>query len=302
MSDHVHDRGDDGGVVDHGGVRIRYHAHGAGEPAVLLLPPWAIAHSGVWQEQVPRLCRRHRVVTYDPRGNGGSDRPLDPAAHDPLVLVGDATAVLDALGIERAVVVGNSFGTVLAYLLAALHPDRVEGAVFVNPSSLNLDGRVDDPFQQAFARFDEDLGSDEGWARLNRHSWERDYEGFVRWFVGQAFPERGAGPYRTAGIAWGLDVTPEELAATVRGRVGTPPEATAARLRSLAPSITCPTLVIHGQRDPIAPRHRAETLAALLGSRLVLVDDAGHCPQLTRPDLVAALVEELAAHGRRAAA
>jgi pimeloyl-ACP methyl ester carboxylesterase len=178
--------------VDNGGVRIAYESHGDGDRTVLLLPPWAISHRGIWEQQLAALARRHRVVTFDPRGNGASDRPLDPAAHAPQVLVTDALAVLDAVGADGAVVVGNSYGAAIAYLLAALHPARVDAAVFINPSSLNLDGRTDDPFQQALLHFTDEIGDDGGWSRLNLHSWRRDYAGFVRWFVGQARPRQRA--------------------------------------------------------------------------------------------------------------
>lgn len=279
------------GRVDNDGVGIAYEVHGEGATTVLLLPPWAVSHSGIWQQQVPVLAQRFRVVTYDPRGNGRSDRPLDPSAHTPEVLLSDAVAVLDAVGVDRCVVVGNSFGTVFAYLLAGLVAARVEGAVFMNPSSLNLDGRTDDPFQQALLHFRDELGTDDGWARLNHRSWQRDFAGFVEWFAGQAFPEPDAGHLRAVAVAWGRETTADHLAATVLGRTAAPVEETAARLRALAGNIGCPTLVIHGQLDPIAPRHRAETLARLLDGELALIDDAGHCPQASRPERVNRLIE-----------
>ena len=57
--------------------------------------------SRVWKGQVPYLSQHFRVVTVDPRGNGRSDRPTDSASYDDVVLIDDAVAVLDELGIER---------------------------------------------------------------------------------------------------------------------------------------------------------------------------------------------------------
>ena len=63
------------GFADVDGVRIAYDVFGQGDETILLLPPWAIVHSRFWKLQVPYLARHFRVVTFDPRGNGRSDRP-----------------------------------------------------------------------------------------------------------------------------------------------------------------------------------------------------------------------------------
>jgi pimeloyl-ACP methyl ester carboxylesterase len=281
------------GVIDRDGVHIAYQVHGDGEVAILLLPAWAIADSRLWKANVAHLARHFTVVTYDPRGNGRSSRPTDPSDQETTKLVGDAVAVLDAAGVERAVVVGNSFGTVLAYLLAALHPERVAGAVMIG-TTLNLDGRTDDPLSQAIETFADEPWGDEGWALYNRHHWGRDFEAFVRFFVGQAFSEPHSTKHIDDGIAWGLSTPPAALAATVLARGATSAEQAAARLRSLAPAITCPTLVIHGTDDAITPLHRGETLAEVLGTELVTLPGAGHCPQARQPVTVNRLVERFA--------
>ena len=94
---------------------------------MLLLPTWEIVDSRIWKLQVPYLARHARVVTFDPRGHGRSDRPRDVAAYDRHHLVGDAVAVLDAAGVERAVVVGWCTGP--GMMLAAEHPERVAALV-----------------------------------------------------------------------------------------------------------------------------------------------------------------------------
>jgi pimeloyl-ACP methyl ester carboxylesterase/predicted glycosyltransferase len=283
-------RPDRSGSVDRNGVEVAYEVHGSGEDTLLLLPAWAIADSRLWKANVAHLARRFTVVTYDPRGNGRSSRPTDPSEQETAKLVGDAVAVLDAVGVERAILVGNSFGTVLAYLLAALHPERVAGAVMIG-TTLNLDGRTDDPLSHAIETFLDEPWGDDGWALYNRHHWDRDYEAFVRFFVGQAFSEPHSTKHVDDGIAWGLSTPPAALAATVLARGATSADEVAARLLSLAPAITCPTLVVHGARDAIAPLHRGEALAELLGTELVVLPDAGHCPQARRPVTVNRLIE-----------
>jgi pimeloyl-ACP methyl ester carboxylesterase len=79
--------------------------------------------------QIPYLARHCRVVTFDGRGNGRSDRPA--AGYDEREFAADALAVMDATGTGHAVIVSLSLGAQRALLLAAGHPDRVAGAVFI---------------------------------------------------------------------------------------------------------------------------------------------------------------------------
>src|SRR3954465_5375274 len=66
---------DDSGYVERDGVNLYYEVYGSGEPTVFLLPTWSIIHSRHWKMQIPYLARHCRVVTFDGRGNGGSDPP-----------------------------------------------------------------------------------------------------------------------------------------------------------------------------------------------------------------------------------
>ena len=70
------------GYVERDGVRVFWEQYGDGEPAMLFLPTWSIVHSRVWKAQIPYCARYARVLTFDPRGKGRSDRPLEPAAYD----------------------------------------------------------------------------------------------------------------------------------------------------------------------------------------------------------------------------
>ncbi len=100
----------------------------------MLLPTWSIIHSRHWKLQVPDLARRCRVVTFDGRGNGRSDRPAGVEAYRPAAFTADALAVMDATATDRAVLVALSAGTMWALELGALHADRVAGIVFVGPA------------------------------------------------------------------------------------------------------------------------------------------------------------------------
>ena len=89
-----------------------------GEPTILLLPTWAIVHSRAWKAQIPYLARHFRVVTFDGRGNGRSDRPRRRGLRR-REFAADAVAVLDATGRDRAIVVA-----LVRRAATSLHPRR----------------------------------------------------------------------------------------------------------------------------------------------------------------------------------
>src|SRR6059058_4466354 len=108
---------DSEGYVERDGVRTHYEVFGSGEPTVLLLPTWSIIHSHAWKMQVPYLARHCRVITFDGRGNGLSDRPREVEAYAEAEYAADALAVLDATATERAFLVSLSMGAQRGLLL-----------------------------------------------------------------------------------------------------------------------------------------------------------------------------------------
>ncbi len=107
------------GSADRNGVKIYYEIYGDGDHTILFIPSWSIVHSRVYKAQVPYFSERFRCVTYDPRGNGKSDRPLDPEAYRLQDYVGDALAVLDAAGADKAILFGFSLSGLVCAALAA---------------------------------------------------------------------------------------------------------------------------------------------------------------------------------------
>src|SRR5512132_4446335 len=85
-------------LVERDGVRVAWERYGDGGPTILLLPTWTIIHSRFWKGQIPYLARHFRVVTFDGRGNGRSDRPVDTAAYADTEFVAAAIGVMDATG------------------------------------------------------------------------------------------------------------------------------------------------------------------------------------------------------------
>jgi pimeloyl-ACP methyl ester carboxylesterase len=111
---------DSSGYIKRDGVRLYYEVYGSGEPTVLLLPTWSIIHSRHWKMQIPYLARHCRVLTFDGRGNGRSDRPAD--RYEEAEFAADALAVMDATATDRAVLVSLSVGAQRSLLLALSTP------------------------------------------------------------------------------------------------------------------------------------------------------------------------------------
>lgn len=111
--------------VDNGGVGIEYEVTGEGRPVVLI---HGFPDSGkLWRNQVSALADAgFKVIVPDMRGYGASDKPTDIEQYNILYLVADIGAVLDDAGVDRAHVVGHDWGAAVAWVLAAVAPERVD--------------------------------------------------------------------------------------------------------------------------------------------------------------------------------
>jgi pimeloyl-ACP methyl ester carboxylesterase/predicted glycosyltransferase len=276
---------DQQGYVERAGVRVYYETFGAGKPAVLLLPTWSIMHSRHWKAQIHTLARYNRVITFDPRGNGLSDRPPEPAAYADEEFVVDALAVLDAVEVEQAIVVGFSAGCFQALVLAGNYPERTLGAVFIGNGL---------PFAPPHAerakwtrRFHELVDTEEGWAKMNRHYWLRDYAGYVAFFMAEMFPEPHSTKQIEDATGWALETTPEVLIATMEA-----PALSEEEIRGLASRVRCPVLVLHGSDDRQSPAQRAGAFGEAVRGACVILEGSGHAPHARDPVKINLLLRE----------
>ena len=263
----------DMGFVSRAGVRIAYQVYdNPGKPTVLLMPTWSIVPSRFWKAQVPYLARHYRVVTFDGRGSGDSDRPVGAESYADSEYAADTVAVLDATGTDRAVLVGLSCGATWSVHVAARHPDRVAGVVAIGPA---CGLRIADPEREQYA-WDARLDTTEGWAKYNRHYWlEGGYDDFVDFFMRRMFTEPHSTKQIEDCVEWAHEITPETLADTTAGRLGCD-GVVCESIEELCPQVHCPVLVIHGTDDRIRPPAIGERLAELTGGSLVLIEDGGH--------------------------
>ncbi len=272
----------DSGFVERDGVRTWWEIYGDARHTLLLLPTWSIVHSRIWRAQIAYLARHFRVVVFDGRGNGRSDRPLDAAAYQPQEFAADALAVMDATGTDSAVTVSLSMGTIWNLVLAVAAPERVDGAVFIGPSPY----AAAPPFPDwALQPYNERLDGYDGFQGQNRWFIRDHYREFVEFWMATASPE----PHSTRAIEFGvgmaLETTPEVVLATLDAggmdRFECPADrlAEAGReLRPFATQVRQPVLVLNGELERIALVHWARALAEDTGGDLVVVPGAGHAP------------------------
>ncbi len=270
------------------GVRLAYDVYGQGSPTLVLLPSAPIIHSRQWKGQVPYLSRSYRVVTYDGRGNGRSDRPTDPASYHDDRFVGDIEAVMDATGTESAVFVGLcGDGVWRSIRFAAQQPGRVLGIVAFAVGVPRL-APAKPHYVEATASFDDELPTTEGWAKYNRHHWERDYPDFARFFFDQMTTEPHSTKAMEDAAAWAMDGSVEAMLADAEADFPFDREA----VEEICRSVTCPMVLVHGTEDQCQSIERARRLAEITGAPLVVVEGANHMIPGRHPVLANLLIRD----------
>ena len=280
---------DEEGFVERDGVRVFYEVYGEAPTTFLLFPTSPISHSRLWKAQIPYLSRYFRVVVFDPRGNGKSDRPDTAEAYSYWECVADGRAVLEATGTETALLGGLCDGGGYALMLAATQPALALGVAAIAPCVPRLT-----PGHPNYRRYPstEPLYTDEGWAKWNVHYWRRDFPGFLEFFFSQQLPEPHSTKQIEDCVEWGLDGGVDSL--ILADEEAPPPFATQEEARDLVRRVRCPVLVVHGELDNCQPRERAVAVAELTGGTLVALEGAGHLPQARHPVKVNGLMKEFA--------
>jgi DNA-binding winged helix-turn-helix (wHTH) protein/alpha-beta hydrolase superfamily lysophospholipase len=244
------------------GVRLAYATTGNGPPLVKasnwltnLDFEWG---SPVWRHWYSELSRHHRLVRYDERGNGMSQRDVDHGSFD--AWVHDLETVVEAAGLDRFPLLGISRGGSIAVAYAVKHPERVTHLVLHGAFAAGVN----------HAGTPQEVEAHSALASLLRLGWGRNNPAFCKTFTCRFIPE----------------ATPEhERWFDELQRVSTSPE-NAARLlergaeidvRPLLPQVKAPTLVLHCDRDRAVPTERGRALAAgIPGARYVSLPSANH--------------------------
>jgi pimeloyl-ACP methyl ester carboxylesterase/predicted glycosyltransferase len=284
---------DEDGFVERDGVRIHYEVYGSAAPngkqTMVFLPPWSIVHSRVYKAQLPYFSERFRCIAFDARGNGRSDRPDDVAAYSLANCVADALAVMDATDAGQAIVVGLSFGGLLACVLAAYHPERVKAAILAGTAAIIGPTHKHMSQQHFMARQACPDGKPVGWNKYNRAHWLADYPDFAEHFIRSIFTEPHSTRQIEEGIDWAGDTDGPVLVKTVEARTIVPPFDVS---ESMYRKIRCPVLAIHGDNDQIQPHARGKLVAELTGAEFVTIADGGHNPLGRVPAKCNALIND----------
>lgn len=109
-------------TLNRDGVKIHYEVHGEG-PAILLSHGYS-ATCRMWDGQIEAFKNRHRVIVWDMRGHGQSDYPDDQNLYSEALTVEDMKAILDACGVDRAIIGGLSLGGYMTMAFHLAHPER----------------------------------------------------------------------------------------------------------------------------------------------------------------------------------
>ncbi len=252
------------------GLTLAYESWGRGHPLVLIA---GVGYGGwFWHGLAPRLAEHCRVIAFDNRGAGGSDKPDGP--YTTALLAADTLGLMDALDLPSAHVLGHSLGGFIAQEVALAQPGRVDrlilaattpggpNAIPIRPEALQvMTDRSGDPAD--LVRRGVAVASAPGFA--------------------EAHPEVVA-----ALLAYRLTnpVPPAQYSAQVMAGAGHNAEA---RLGQL----TCPTLILFGAEDRVVPPGNAELLAAKIpGARVRVLPGAGHIFPIEAPARTADVILE----------
>ena len=251
-----------------GDVEIAYEVLGDGPPLLLIQ---GLGYGGRgWGPTLDALAEDFRVVAFDHRGFGASDRP--PGPYTTAQLAADSVAVLDAAGIERAHVVGASLGGMAAQELALARPERVDRLVLQGTTPGGL--RAYPMPARTVALFGEAASLGPAVA--------------LRRFVENALADDAPAELVDRVVAYRSANLPDPAGWQAQAAAGVTHDA----LDRLG-GIAAPTLVVHGTGDAVVDYRNGELLAARIpGARLELVPGAGHLLFWEQPELLARLVRE----------
>jgi pimeloyl-ACP methyl ester carboxylesterase/DNA-binding CsgD family transcriptional regulator len=243
------------------GVRLAYAETGSGLP-MLKAPNWMthLEHdAGIWGYLLREFGRRFRLVRFDQRGCGLSDREAGDISFE--AWVRDLETVADAARLERFALFGISQGAAIAVAYAARHPERVSHLVLYGGFAHGLVGREISDYRRETI---------ETLAKLIEIGWGRNDPSFRQLFATQFMPSAGIEVLRAFNEMMRVSSAPKTAARIYRtvGEID---------VRNEAAKVRCPALVAHARKDAMIPFEDGRQLAGLIpGARLLPLDSPNH--------------------------
>lgn len=245
------------------GVELAYQLRGAGSPLVMI--HGAQGDQSMFNDLASRFAARFRVLTFDQRGSGLSEKPHD--AYTIALLADDTAVLMDHVGFAAAHVIGVSMGGTIAQELTLRHPAKVQSLVLgcTTPGGRHAIRIGGGAFAAAYST--RPMSAEERGRALAEAAFTRGY----------------------------IEQHPEVVPAMIEARRQRPLDAVALEQRMKAvlahdaydrlPQIGCPTLVITGKDDALVAWQNSQLLAQrIAGARLVILEPAGHCFWLEQPE------------------
>lgn len=258
-------------------IEIYYETSGSGQALVLIsglgYPLWQ------WHRMIPILAEHFRVIAFDNRGVGQTDKPSGP--YTAQMLAADTAGLLEALGVEKAVVMGHSMGGFIAQAMALDFPEKVGKLVLCStnfggprhaPITAEAWAVLSDTTSDPLTRFTNGLkvSTAPGWAE----SHPNEVQAWVQWRIANPLDLAG---YQSQ-IAIGLGLVAE-----------------AASFENKLPNVGVPALVLFGAHDKVVPPANAGLLAAKLpDAKIVILPDAGHFFPIETPEAASQAVIDFA--------
>jgi pimeloyl-ACP methyl ester carboxylesterase len=246
--------------AENGGVKVFYDTFGSGTP-IVFLHPWT-TNGYIWYFQIFPFARTNQVVAIDHRGHGRSDKPR--SGYGIPTHASDVTAVLDALKIDRAVLVGNSIGGMIAMQFALDHPQRVKG-LFILSSGTGLGAGMPKEVSESFKKDFEGTFSGLLQGTVSAKTKRERPEIFE--LMKAHFQVEGNFPRHV------FDASFNDPAGVFNWNI----------MNRLS-SIKAPTVVYAGAEDQATPVEANKMLADNIpGAKLHVINDVGHFLQLEKP-------------------
>jgi proline iminopeptidase len=278
------------------GVRLFYAVDGHGRDTIVVLHGGPGLNLEGLRPDLTPLGRNHAVLYFDQRGSGRSDMP-DTLRLTADLMIEDLEALRRAFHLDHLTLLGHSWGGGLAVLYASRYPERVQRLVLVGPVPPRADPYLGQYAAEQEARRDTAettrQAASDSLQRVAPDPYPACRESnriFLRGVAATPAAAEGIKGDLCAGTPTNLRLQ-SVLNRQVWTSLSNSPDSLGYDWRSMAAGVTAPTLVIHGDADPLPVAGSREWVEALPNAQLVVIPEAGHYPHAEQPEAFFPAVE-----------